>query len=262
METGINLFCYSDEISIDRQIELMSKNGFSNTFMMSDSAALTDKTADKLKTAKISLAALHAPFAGINSIWAKGADGDRMLDRLTDGVKKCALYDVPTLVVHLSSKYPAPLISDAGNERFAKLMDTAQQLGIRIAYENQRCLANIASVMERFENAGFCWDTGHEGCFTPGREYMPLFGKRLSTVHIHDNFCVYNQDSHLLPYDGKLDFDRIARQIAQSEYNGCIMLEAFRKNSGVYVSVSEDDYYFRAAAGAKRLASAIEGFKA
>ena len=100
--------------------------------------------------------------------------------------------------------------------------------GVQIAFENQRKLANIAWTFEEIEdapNVGFCWDTGHENCFTPGRQYMPLFGKKLICTHIHDNNGVFDHDEHLLPFDGKLDFVRAARQIRESGFTGALVLE-------------------------------------
>ncbi len=258
METGINLFCYSNEISIDRQIELMRKNGFKNTFMLSDSAKLTDETISKLKASDITLATLHAPFRGINEIWKQGEAGDKVLEGLIDGVRKCERYNIPILVVHLSSKYPPPMITDIGVQRFKELMEKAKHSSVKIAYENQRCLSNIALAMEQFEDSGFCWDTGHEGCFTSGREYMSLFGDKLVTVHIHDNLGVKDSDDHLLPYDGKLDFGSVAKHLVAADYSGCIMLEVFRSNSNQYDDVTDEEYYARAAAAANRLAKEIE----
>lgn len=261
METGINLFCYDDEISIDRQIELMKQNGFKNTFMLSDSVWLTGETVSKLKAAGITLVTLHAPFCGINAIWKEGEAGDKVLESLVDGVEKCARYKVPVLVVHLSSKYPPPMISDVGVCRFKELMDKAKKYGVKIAYENQRCLSNLALALEHFEDAGFCWDTGHEGCFTPGWEYMPLFGDRLATVHIHDNFGVKDSDDHLLPYDGKLNFGKVAKHLAAANYNGCMMLEVFRSNSHHYDNITDEEYYARAASAADRLADEVEKYR-
>lgn len=258
METGINLFCYNNEISIDRQIELMQQNGFKNTFMLSDCAELTDETVGKLKSADITLATLHAPFRGINAIWKAGEAGDKVLESLIDGVRKCDKYNIPVLVVHLSSKYPPPMISDIGIQRFRRLMERAQTSGVVIAYENQRCLSNISLMIEQFEAARFCWDTGHEGCFTSGWEYMPLFGYKLATVHIHDNLGVKDSDEHLLPYDGKLDFGKVAIHLAKANYDGCIMLEVFRGNSNKYDATTAEEYYTRAAAAANRLAKEVE----
>ena len=261
METGINLFCYNDEISIDRQIELMRQNDFKNTFMLSDCAELTDETIGKLRTADITLATLHAPFRGINEVWRQGESGDKVLEGLLDGVRKCEKYNIPVLVVHLSSKYPPPMITDIGVQRFKRLMEVAKASDIIIAYENQRCLSNIALALEQFENARFCWDTGHEGCFTSGWEYMPLFGDKLATVHIHDNFGVKDSDDHLLPYDGTLDFGKVTKYIAKANYDGCIMLEVFRGNSNQYDDITDEEYYARAAVAANRLANEVEILK-
>ena len=261
METGINLFCYNNEISIDRQIELMRQNGFRNTFMMADGSKLTDETVGKLNAADITLATLHAPFFGINEVWKQGEMGDKVLRGLIDGVKRCEEYNIPVLVVHLSSKYPPPMITDIGVQRLKRLMETAQASGVKIAYENQRCLSNISLVFEHFEDAGFCWDTGHEGCFTSGWEYMPLFGDKLATVHIHDNFGVKDNDEHLLPYDGSIDFSRVAKHLVKANYDGCIMLEVFRGNSNQYNYITDAEYYARAADAANRLAKEIEILK-
>ena len=261
METGINLFCYNNEINIDRQIRLMQQNGFKNTFMLSDCARLTHENVGKLKTAGITLSTLHAPFRGINKIWEKGEAGDRILESLIDGVKKCERYDIPVLVTHLSSKYPPPMITDIGVQRFKRLMEAAQASGVKIAYENQRCLSNISLALEHFESAGFCWDTGHEGCFTPGKEYMPLFGDRLTTVHIHDNFGIKDNDEHLLPYDGVLDFGKVAKHLVKARYDGCIMLEVFRGNSNRYDDITDEEYYARASVAANKLAETVENLK-
>ena len=146
MEIGINLNCYSNELSIERQAELMKENGFTKTFDMSDSPLVNDETVGILKEAGITFATLHAPFSKINSMWQVGKDGDKMLLSIADGVDKCAKYNIPVLVVHLSSKFPPPRISDIGNERYQKLMDYAACKGVTIAYENQRTLSNLSYV--------------------------------------------------------------------------------------------------------------------
>jgi sugar phosphate isomerase/epimerase len=258
MEIGINLNCYSNELSIERQAELMKENGFTKTFDMSDSPLVNDETVGILKEAGITFATLHAPFSKINSMWQVGEDGDKMLLSIADGVDKCAKYNIPVLVVHLSSKFPPPRISDIGNERYQKLMDYAACKGVTIAYENQRTLSNLSYALEIFEAAGFCWDTGHEGCFTPNRQYMPLFGDRLKTVHIHDNMCEFDKDLHLLPFDGKIDFNRVAKQLAEAKYNDVLMLEVLRSNSNFYDDIFAEDYYKRAGDAAKRLAEMVE----
>ena len=87
MEIGINLNCYASGMAIERQAELMQKNGFTKTFDMSDSALVNDETVKILNEAGITFATLHAPFSKINSMWRCGEDGDKMLESLADGVE-------------------------------------------------------------------------------------------------------------------------------------------------------------------------------
>lgn len=260
MDTGINLFCYGgpEECEIERQIDLMKENGFGHTFVMADIPELTGSLVDKVKRSGIVFDTLHAPFYGINHMWAEGIDGDAMLGRLTDTVDKCADYEIPVAIVHLSSGKPAPKISDAGNLRFAKLAERARQKNVTLAFENQRFLANIASVLEQLPDMGFCWDVGHEGCFTMGKRFMPWFGDRLTAVHIHDNHHLPDEDEHLIPYDGITDFDMIAKTLADYSFCGTVMLEIFRSESEKYKNFTSEEYYKRAGIAARRLATAVD----
>lgn len=263
METGINLFCYggTTDGSIETQIELMKENGFGHTFIMADSEYLTDSLVDKVKRSGIVFDTLHAPFYGINNMWKEGIDGDETLRRLTDAVNKCADYEIPVAIMHLSSGRPAPLISDIGNVRFAKLMEAARCKNVTLAFENQRFLANLASVMEQFPDAGFCWDIGHEGCFTKGRRFMPLFGERLTAVHIHDNHHLPDEDEHLIPYDGITDYDMVAKYLADYKFAGTVMLEVFRSESNLYDDMTIEEYYKRAGVAASKIASCVDDKK-
>ncbi len=260
MEIGINLFCYSgkEDENINNQIELMQENGFGHTFIMADNPHLTDSLVDKVKRAGIVFDTLHAPFYGINSMWKEGADGDRMLKTLTDTVEKCANYEIPVAIIHLSSGKPAPVISDVGNKRFSQLLEAARRKNITLAFENQRFIANLASIMEQHPDAGFCWDVGHEGCFTKGIKFMPLFGNRLTAVHIHDNHHLLDEDEHLVPYDGITDYVGVAKTLARYGFSGTVMLEIFRSESEKYNNFSQAEYYRHAGCAAKKLAEEIE----
>ncbi len=263
MQLGINLYCYGneDELSLERQAELMKENGFTRTFDFPSSKETCKKNANLLANYGITYDTLHAPFDGINNIWKDSEDGEMMLSRLTDGVDKCTVVGAETLIVHLSSGIPAPRINDVGFSRFDRLMEYAGRKNVRIAYENQRFVANIAAVLEEYKEAGFCWDVGHEECFTGGRRYMPLFGKRVCALHIHDNHKEFNKDEHMLPFDGKIDYDRITSSIAESEYTGTLMLEVIRHNSHYYDDVSAEEYYRRAGNAAKKLRQMVEKFQ-
>ncbi len=260
MEKGINLFCYGskNECDIHLQAQYMQAGGFTKTFWLSDNPDVSGKTAELLARFGISFDTLHAPFNTINDIWYGGEKGEYTLRQHTDGIDKCIEVGAPVLIVHLSSGCPAPRISDVGNRRFDALMEYASKKNVKIAYENQRYVANLASVIEQYPEAGFCWDTGHEGCFTPGKRFMPLFGDRLCALHLSDNHCEKDKDEHLLPYDGCVDYDYAALTIAENGYKGTLMLEVLRHSTSYYDNVTAEEYYRLAANAVNRLDDTID----
>ncbi len=197
----------------------------------------------------------HAPFDGINNMWLPGEAGDNMLQRLLDTVDFCADYGITTTVVHLSSGWDAPAINDLGRSRYDKLVDRAVSKGVNIAFENLRKLANVAFAMEIYENVpnvGFCWDAGHELCYTPNVEFMPLFGDRLIAVHLHDNIQVRTGDLHMLPFDGKRDWQHAADLIKNSPYKGPVMLEN-SYDPRFYGDLTLEQFYARAYEAASKI---------
>ena len=87
---------------------------------------------------------------------------------------------------------------------------------------------------------------------------MPLFANRLICTHIHDNSGVFNSDDHWLPFSGNVDYERVARQIKESGFQGTLMLEVFAKPK-FYGDWTTDAYFERAAEAAKRLRTMVDG---
>lgn len=242
--------------------QMISELGFEAVFSGMLDEAQHEEFANQLSKQGVAFENLHAPFSHINDIWLPGEAGDEMLAELIACAERCHNTVIPYMVVHLSSGDNAPPVTDIGRARFEQLVDYAVGKNVAVAFENQRKLANLAWAMEAFQSeklVGFCWDCGHEGCFTPGREYMPLFGNRLMGTHIHDNYGVYNQDSHLVPFDGALDFHRIARQIRESGFTGTLMLELIPGKTPAYQQMPPAEFLQHAATSAKRLRSMVDG---
>lgn len=85
----------------------------------------------------------------------------------------------------------------------------------------------LVSVLEESDPELFaaCADVGHALLtgFDPA-ETIRLFGKRLKTVHLHDNDG--RGDLHLAPYTGVLDWTEIASALREVGFEGALSLEA------------------------------------
>jgi sugar phosphate isomerase/epimerase len=261
MKLGISFHCYPG-LDDETQIELMKKNGFEATFLASEDERI-DEIVPKLREAGILLENLHGPLSdercNANDIWRDNDRAPVLLDRLMDGVEKCGKYGVKTLVLHVTAGATPPRPNKRGYERFVQIFERARALGVEIACENIRPFGNLAFVLEQFPDSGFCWDVGHEHCSGDKRQFMPMFGCQTKALHIHDNFI--DGDHHMIPYDGKIDFDRVARQIAESPYEGSVMLELIQTAHPMYAEMSPEDYYARAGAAAKRLEAQIAHYR-
>ena len=256
---GINLHAING-LTDEEYIEKIAKLGFNSIFTSTYDLERNINIAKACKSYGISYDFIHAPFDNINEIWYDGAGGEAVLSELIRAVDISSQIGVDTVIVHLSSGDKAPAPYDIGRERFYRLVKYASNKNVKIAFENQRKFYNIAWALETFcdKVAGFCWDVGHENCFTKGREYMRLFGDRIICTHIHDNSGVYNLDEHLIPFDGNINFYNIADALVKNNFNGTLMLEVFTENSNKYDGFSPDKFLQRAANAANRFAKMVQ----
>lgn len=259
---GVSYSPYPFNGNAEEGFRLFSSIGFDTTFTMFNPEKGASEISAYAKLADrcgIAIDSLHAPFHRINDMWSEDVmTGDSCLRELCDCIEACASFGIPTAVVHLSSGENAPYINDIGHSRFDRLIECAVKNGVVVAFENQRKIANLAFVLELYRDVpqvGFCWDVGHEACFARGIEFMPLFGDRLVYTHIHDNFAVHNEDSHLIPFDGALDFEKAARHIKRSPYNGSLTLELAAKASA---GTSPLDFYTKAFKAISKIRNMIE----
>ena len=257
MEVGVGLFGNADYME---NIKALKGAGINKTFVGSE-IPYFDEAMKAFKDNGIICETLHAPYNRINDMY-KEEGGDEMLARLKDGVDKCAKYDVPVLIVHLSSGRPMPDINESGEQRFKALFDYADEKGVIIAIENQRYRENIEYFMGKYKNLKFCWDNGHEASCSKGIKFMSLFGDRLVALHIHDNECGVDTDNHVLPFDGNIDFKEVAEILGENGYKGTLMLEVSKNSSfegvKIYEDLTMDEFVKKAAESVRKLSDMVE----
>lgn len=258
---GINTRCTSG-ISDERYIELIAELGINSVFSdVKFGRTALHNIADNLAKYGIEHEYLHSSFYNINDMWLDNYAGERMFAELRDNIDCTSELNIPISIIHLSSGNNPPSISDIGRKRYAELVEYADKKNVIIAFENLRKLANVAWAFEEFAdapNVGFCWDCGHENCYTKSIEFMPLFGKKLNSTHIHDNSGIQDADDHILPFDGTVNFNRFAEHIKNSGYTGTLMLEVFRANA-IYDNVSPEDFIIKAVDSVKKLRAMVDG---
>lgn len=246
-----------DGVDFSDMVNSFKKFGINRTFIESENPEF-EKIMKLFKENDIICETLHAPFSKINDMWSDDEEAAlKIICRLKDGIDKCVKYNIPVIIVHLSSGRPMPEITEKGVKRFEEVFDYAKNKNVTIALENQRYLENLDYFLGKYPNTGFCWDVGHEYGFSKDIRFMERFGERAVALHIHDNRCIFNMDDHLIPFDGKIDFDVVAKTIAKSGYNGTLMMEITKnaETDGVkpYENMSAEEYIMRAFNAVKKL---------
>ena len=168
----------------------------------------------------------HAPHKNINHLWLDTEKGEKAFEMLKKNLQKCGKFEVPRTVWHVSAGNGYPPISQLGIDRIARLIEVAEKNNVDICLENQRFFHFIDYIYAKLDcpRLKFCYDSGHEACFSQTKLALPKYRSRLAALHLHDNNGVYQEDLHLLPGLGTgVDWDYVRRNIA--DYEGVISLE-------------------------------------
>lgn len=247
---GINSDCLLD-LDETYALELASKAGF-ETFMSSqvelEAVSTLKKKADELG---IEFSLLHTPFHGINNIWLEGDAYREVFDGIIQSIDSAAACGIPAVVVHVSSGWKSPNVNDLGISRFDAIVEHAEKKGVIAAFENLRKVGNLACLIDRYENnpsVRYCFDCGHEHCYTKTVSWLDIFTDKVTATHIHDNMGrafndkVTNGDSHLLPFDGTYNYRDMMKKLDLYGYEGALMLEVFQSSRSDYKEMSPEAF--------------------
>lgn len=158
---------------------------------------------------------VHYPFALTNSLWLDIQDGRDYINDLLDGLKLAGKMGIEHMVIHSNKGKKPPEPNAMGLERLRRVVEEAEQQQVVLALENTRFLHHQQYLYEHIGSPflGFCFDSGHANCFTPEEDLLLLFGERLVTTHLSDNFGPGPGDLHLRPSLGSINFDTVIPRI-------------------------------------------------
>lgn len=256
-------------LPVEQQLPLIKAAGFDGFF--TSYSGFEDEPielwAEAAARLNLKFETVHAPFEHANRMWEGGDIGEEYLFYLQHSIiDACYKVGVKKCIMHATVGNTAPEISREGLELFIKLCTYAKIKDVQIAFENLEPLPHFDAVMEYISDPfhGFCWDCGHNACYTPQVDMMKKYGHRLKCIHVHDNFGVtrpgnvdYRDDRHFLPMDGIIDWDWFTNTLRQYNYDGPLTLEVSIEGKSEYREMTVESYLTEAYKRAATLALKI-----
>lgn len=185
------------------------------------------------------------------------------VELLRNRIDLAAAFQSPNVVLHIDITDNVFRSEATEREFFDPLFQSLDEIrpycvekGVQIAAETLLCAnaQNFLNLYDRLfarygkEFIGVCFDCGHWELIEPGKlTVLDRFGDRLIATHIHDNFGA--MDDHLLPFDGRLNWQTIISAIAATPYQTPLNFETPMDRYGI----PEFAYYRRAHSVAVRL---------
>ena len=221
-------------INDDDHMRLLKETGFDGFFTKFEDV---DNYARLAKKYSMTYQSVHAPYNRARVIWHdEGEEGDRAVTDLTACLRACADNNVPISVFHAVVNFDIHNPTQIGLDRYGKIVQEAEKLGVKIAFENTEGEEYLEAVMKEFASSkavGFCWDTGHEMCYNHSKDMLALYGDRILCTHLHDNLGISDfngviqpsDDFHLLPFDGIADWDHNMARLDKTGFEGMLTFE-------------------------------------
>jgi len=132
-----------------------------------------------------------------------------------------------------------PFRPDALARSAETLARIGEAAGARFLLENMpplrfgRDAQTLRRIVDRIAgpNLGLAFDSGHAVLASDPVEVIHTMGPRIWGIHLHDNLG--DEDAHLLPGMGIIDFEAVARALADVGFGGTFLLEIYRPTDEV-----------------------------
>jgi sugar phosphate isomerase/epimerase len=168
-------------------------------------------------------AAQDAPFAAVHArraLWFWDPDG------LEREIAFAEAIGARTLVLHPGSLGLEDVTSSPDLPAIRRLVRQAEEAGVALALENTP--GTLWALDRAPKGVGVCLDLGHlHLAEIPGSGVVSSaigrFSDRLTHLHVHDNRG--QEDDHLIPGGGSIDWQGVLAALAQARYAGPAVLE-------------------------------------
>ena len=199
--------------------------------------------------------------AGCEKCWVSLQEYQRQagVELVENRIRMADQLGTDVVIMHICDGIGDPDQSPAQWDPVRRTLDElepcARRCGVRIALENgdydsiQRVLAAYPT-----DYIGMCYDSGHGNVDGLGLERLQAgLRDRLISMHLHDNDGT--ADQHGYPFQGTVDWERLARVVARSAYSKWVSLESIMANTGAR---DEAEFLTKAIEAGMRFARMIE----
>ena len=274
MKYAINIDFGYKELSLADRLGKIRTAGFSAVFCDWHKAGDVTAIQNEVKAHGLYLNSVHAPFTTIHHMWDAELAAEE-LDRQLACLRETADCAIPVMVCHAWIGFEPEAPTETGVESFRTLLQEADRLGVKIALENTEGEGYLRTLFDQFKDEpalGFCLDTGHEYCYNYAKDLLAEYGP-LTYIHVNDNLGItgdsifWLDDAHLIPFDGIVDFDRVASWLAKLGFTDTLTCEMTTANKpgrnthDQYAKLSCEEYLARVMTAMKRLGEMVEKYQ-
>ncbi len=250
MRFGISTHLYHSERLSREHLAQIAGYGFEavevfatrSHFNYHDEAAI-DQLGTWLHETGLALHAVHAPIT--DRLTPPDQWGEVISNAVTDAAKRHFAVQEADAAMNIARRLgPVPLVVHMGtptvqggeNNRTAafrsieEICRIAQPIGVRVALEiivnDLSAPEALVTMIERDlegTTAGICLDFGHAFLLGDVPDTIEAVAEHLITTHVHDNHR--KADEHLVPFDGKINWDLALMTMQKIGYDGTYLME-------------------------------------
>lgn len=173
----------------------------------------------------------RAGAPGVNVIHPEKSRRIAAMDEIKRALEAAERIPLRNLVVHLGERDDAWSQDTIEHAQTAleHLGAYARPLGVRLLVENllseATTPAHLAAILElgHLDNVGVCLDLGHAHLTVGTAEAIATLGKRIASVHVHDNHG--EKDEHLWPGEGTIDWPATVEALKAVKSDPATVLE-------------------------------------
>ncbi|BBB32565.1 conserved hypothetical protein [Thermotomaculum hydrothermale] len=250
---GISTHPFAYEKLSGEHLNLIADSGFDTIEIFAnrmqvdfDDASQLIEIAKAVNNNNFFVNSVHAPFyfslEGLRSgIFVDIASDDENLrtksvEEIKASFSLASMFDVDYYIMH----FPYKVNRDSMLKSLEELFKFAEHLQIKLCFENipgrETSVRHIVEFIEKeMVPVGIGFDIGHSNL--NGEVYSDIenYGVYFYSSHIHDNFG--DRDSHLLPFEGNINWDKVFELFKKVDYKWGMMLEVRMADRDSYKSL-------------------------